>query len=107
MSRKLPLGSAERAVLDELAQRNGRWTHDDLPLYENRYWTLQLLSSLSRKGMVREVVPDLRYELTDEGTKEAGTGNPGTRVLSDRLPVHFAGSDIPADLRPVVPRHGR
>lgn len=60
------LGSAETAVLRALADRpGGAWTTDDLPLWDNRYWTLQLLNKLAKRGLVTEVTAGRVFRLDE------------------------------------------
>jgi hypothetical protein len=54
------LGDAERQALAALIECGGRWTAEDRPLWDNRYWTEQLLISLARKGFVM-VMADRSY----------------------------------------------
>lgn len=67
MTREKPVGTGEREVLQKLANLGGEWQDGDGILYESKYWTLQLLSSLTAKGLVEEVVPDAHYRLTRQG----------------------------------------
>lgn len=69
--RERPIGSAERSVLLWLADNRGNWTENDGNVWESKFWTLQLLSSLATKGLVKEVVVDAHYELTAEGRELA------------------------------------
>jgi hypothetical protein len=72
MTRKDTLGSAEGAVLAALLGRRGHaWAADDRPLWESRHWTLTLLNTLTSKGLVDELDPNKRYELTAEGRAKA------------------------------------
>lgn len=76
MTRPTRLGDAEREALDALHRRGG--VHDarkDRPLWENAYWTLQLMASLSRKGCVKVTGPGV-FEITTHGKIAAIDGNP-------------------------------
>jgi hypothetical protein len=52
MPRNVRLGTAEEQTLEALFFRGGAWTDQDPPLWDNRYWTHQLLNALARKGHV-------------------------------------------------------
>lgn len=74
MARRKPLGTAQRATLAALYEVGGTWDVNSRPLYESRYWTLRLLGSLAQADCVREVIPDEKYELTDEGNMRLTLG---------------------------------
>lgn len=63
--RKKPVGSAEQAVLGWLAANRGQWTVSDGSIWESMFWTLELLGSLSAKGLVTEVVAGAHYTLNE------------------------------------------
>lgn len=61
------LSSAEYTVMERMYHRGGSWTAGDLPLWENRHWTLHLLNVLAVRGLVDEVERDTRYDLGRKG----------------------------------------
>lgn len=92
MSRQRPLGSAEKACLERLMARGGRWADGDKPLWESKHWTLELLAALAIKGMVNEVKPGKEYKLTAAGTAQAeglGIGDLMSPPVPRQSPVHF------------------
>lgn len=76
MPRMTALGSAERAVLAGLYANGGTWSASKRPLWESRHWTLRILAALTRRGLVREVVPDVQYEITKEGERQVTNPQP-------------------------------
>lgn len=68
------LGSAETAVLRNLANRpGGTWKPDDRPLWDNRHWTLALLQKLAKRGLVIEEGAGQIYRLDNEVYKAVRT----------------------------------
>jgi hypothetical protein len=106
MTRSKPVGSAEAVVLQRLAANDGKWAVGDRPLWESQYWTLQLLGSLTRKGLVSEVVPDEHYVLTGEGFEGRAPGvSPQTPASQHgqavRLPKSRTNQDDGAAAEPL------
>lgn len=100
MTRQLPIGTAELAVLQELRNRGGKWTKKDGSLYESRHWTLVLLGKLVNKGLAIEVTPGEKYEITEDGRITALSGAMlSTRTQRASSPVHLPRpSGNPRDL---------
>lgn len=89
--RKKPVGSAEICALRRLLATDGVWSSQDRPLWESKYWTTQLLCSLSQKGLVKEVVADEQYEITPAGVEAAQISvatltSPGKSTAASRRP---------------------
>lgn len=59
MPRQKPLGDAERQTLHALKKSGGSWNPKRPPLWESRYWTLQLLNGLACREYVTETAPDI------------------------------------------------
>jgi hypothetical protein len=68
VTRQRPLGDSEKQVLAALSRCEGSWSVTSRPLWDSRYWTLQLLYSLTRKGCVCEKVAGT-FEITDAGQR--------------------------------------
>lgn len=65
--KKIRLGSGEMAVLCAVYSQGGDWSKESGWVWENAYWTELLLDRLAGKGLVRDVVPGEKYELTVQG----------------------------------------
>lgn len=68
MTRLKPMGDAERETLAALIAVR-QWGPSDNPLWENGYWTAQLLNSLARKGYVTDTSDGI-YRPSDDGLAE-------------------------------------
>lgn len=86
MARRNTIGTAEKAVLSALLERQGKWADVDGVLWESKYWTIEILGTLANKGLVREIVPAKQYELTPDGAAKAALlpvlwGGPNRRAV--------------------------
>lgn len=71
MTRKRPVGTAEKHTLAALLSLGGSWSEESSWVWESRHWTLRILHGLAAKGYVLETQPD-QFELTDAGLALAG-----------------------------------